>query len=297
MSSTSPDRVYGFGPFRYDPVQRLLFRDGTLVSLVPKAIDTLHVLLENRGRIVDKAELMRLVWPDTTVEEVGLARNISLLRKALEEEEGGSQYIETIPRRGYRFIGEVSCVEPELAMPQPRQPGRMRWAWALGALTLAAAAAAVWWQFYVPSQYLKHRPGAAGTAVVPFRCLTPGRECAAFSEGLDEVLATELSKLDWLQVVSPSTVRRHQRVNVSMGAMGRLLGLDALVEGSVQQLGGQIRITANLVDVHTGKLIWGEDYDFAAAEAARAQSEAARRITASVGAHLAIQGRFSPPIH
>src|SRR4051812_13443707 len=93
--------VYGFGPFRYDAGQRLLFRDGTLVPLVPKAVDTLHVLLQHHGHIVDKPDLMKLVWPDTTVEEVGLARNISLLRKALEVDSGES-YIETIPRRGYR---------------------------------------------------------------------------------------------------------------------------------------------------------------------------------------------------
>ena len=83
----------------------MLFRQGEVVPLVPKAIDTLHVLLERRGRVVEKAELMKLVWPDTTVEDVGLARNISLLRKALDDESG--QYIETIPRRGYRFAAEA----------------------------------------------------------------------------------------------------------------------------------------------------------------------------------------------
>ncbi|MGB7721535.1 MAG: transcriptional regulator, partial [Bryobacteraceae bacterium] len=91
--------AYTFGPFHYDAEQRLLFRQDEVVPLVPKAIDTLHVLLDRRGRVVEKAELMKLVWPDTTVEDVGLARNISLLRKALDDESG--QYIETIPRRGY----------------------------------------------------------------------------------------------------------------------------------------------------------------------------------------------------
>ena len=103
-------QVYVFGPFHYDPEQRLLFRQGEVVALVPKAIDTLHVLLERRGRVVEKADLMKLVWPDTTVEEVGLARNISLLRKALDDESG--QYIETIPRRGYRFAAEAPMQGP-----------------------------------------------------------------------------------------------------------------------------------------------------------------------------------------
>jgi hypothetical protein len=90
--------VYEFGPFRYDAGQRLLFREGELVPLAPKAVETLHALLDRRGRLVDKTELMKLVWPDTVVEDVGLARNISLLRKALGDESDTVTYIETIPK-------------------------------------------------------------------------------------------------------------------------------------------------------------------------------------------------------
>jgi DNA-binding winged helix-turn-helix (wHTH) protein len=115
-------RVYVFGPFHYDAEQRLLFRQGEVVPLVPKAIDTLHVLLERRGRVVEKAELMKLVWPDTTVEEVRLARNISLLRKALDDESG--QYIETIPRRGYRFVAEAPTEGPGV---RGQGPGKRGW--------------------------------------------------------------------------------------------------------------------------------------------------------------------------
>jgi DNA-binding winged helix-turn-helix (wHTH) protein len=114
--------VIAFGPFHYDAEQRLLFRQGEVVPLVPKAIDTLHVLLQRRGRVVEKAELMKLVWPDTTVEDVGLARNISLLRKALDDESG--QYIETIPRRGYRFAAEAPEREPGV---RGRGPGQRPW--------------------------------------------------------------------------------------------------------------------------------------------------------------------------
>jgi DNA-binding winged helix-turn-helix (wHTH) protein len=111
--------VYAFGPFRYDAEQKLLFRDSEVVPLVPKVVGTLHALIERHGRIVDKDELIQLVWPDTVVEEGGLARNISLLRKALGEEQGDS-YIETVPRRGYRFIGKVA--QPETPRPPSRRP-------------------------------------------------------------------------------------------------------------------------------------------------------------------------------
>ena len=101
MSAQFQARIYRFGPFRFDPAERSLSRDGEPVLLMPKAIDTLAVLLERRGQVVEKPELMKLVWPDCVVEEIGLARNISLLRKALGE--NAENYIETVPRRGYRF--------------------------------------------------------------------------------------------------------------------------------------------------------------------------------------------------
>ena len=105
--NTSEKRASCFGPFRYDWEQRLLFREGETVPLAPKVGETLRVLLERHGTVVEKAELMRAVWPDTTVEEIGLARNISQLRKALGDESEAGKYIETLPKRGYRFVGEV----------------------------------------------------------------------------------------------------------------------------------------------------------------------------------------------
>jgi DNA-binding winged helix-turn-helix (wHTH) protein/TolB-like protein/Flp pilus assembly protein TadD len=98
---------YSFGPFELDPVQRLLLRRGKPVPLAPKAVETLLFLVENSGRLVDKEELMKRVWPDTFVEEGNLTTNIHLLRKVLGKGSKGQEYIETIPRRGYRFTAEV----------------------------------------------------------------------------------------------------------------------------------------------------------------------------------------------
>lgn len=101
-------RFYEFGPFRIDPEERLLFREGVVLRLAPKVVETLLVLLAHPGRIVEKDELMKAVWgPDTFVEEGGLARNIAVLRKALGEGPDDSRYIETIPRRGYRFVASL----------------------------------------------------------------------------------------------------------------------------------------------------------------------------------------------
>src|SRR6516164_6085250 len=98
---------YSFGPFELNPVQRLLLRRGKPVPLAPKAVETLLFLVEHSGRLVDKEELMKRVWPDTFVEEGNLTTNIHLLRKVLGKGSKGQEYIETIPRRGYRFTAEV----------------------------------------------------------------------------------------------------------------------------------------------------------------------------------------------
>lgn len=289
MNDRPAGRVYGFGPFRYDAGQRLLFRDGEVVPLAPKALETLQALLERHGRVVDKAELMKLVWPDTVVEEVGLARNISLLRKVLGDEAEPDAYIETISKRGYRFVAAVAEIGPAA---EERPTLRSRWFWLTVAGAFLALGGLIYWQFYLPSRYLPRGAGFAGLAVVPFECLSPEAEVAAFSQGFSEVLVAELSKLNGVQVVSPSTVRRHQRMKMSMGLMGRLLGLEVLVEGTVQKLADRLRITARLVDVHTGKLIWAESYDRSLADPGRTQADLAHAIATQVGAHLAIHGQF-----
>lgn len=104
-------QLYEFGPFRLDAGERLLIREGRTVPLSPKVFDTLLTLVENSGRIIGKEELMQLLWPDTFVEESNLTQNISQLRRALSDGNGDAQYIETIPKRGYRFAADVKPVE------------------------------------------------------------------------------------------------------------------------------------------------------------------------------------------
>src|SRR5215471_11072004 len=101
-------RFYEFGPFRLDSKSCVLLRAGAVVPLNPKAFDTLRVLVENHGSPVGKDELMKLVWPDTFVEETNLTQQISILRKALGDSPEGSSYIETIPKRGYRFVAALN---------------------------------------------------------------------------------------------------------------------------------------------------------------------------------------------
>src|SRR5262244_1160512 len=99
--------IYEFGPFRLDGARHLLLRDGQPVPLTTKALDTLLALVEHDGHLVEKDKLMRQVWPDTVVEEGNLTVTISMLRKALGEGPSEHRYIETVPRRGYRFVATV----------------------------------------------------------------------------------------------------------------------------------------------------------------------------------------------
>jgi DNA-binding winged helix-turn-helix (wHTH) protein/TolB-like protein len=115
VMSNSVKHFYDFGPFRIDVANRLLLRDGQPLPLTPKAVDTLLALVQYGGEVLKKDELMKLVWPDSVVEEGNLTQNIYLLRKTLGEGSNGENYIETVPRRGYRFVGEVRKSQDEAA--------------------------------------------------------------------------------------------------------------------------------------------------------------------------------------
>lgn len=105
---SSDTRFYEFGPFRLDAAEHIVLRDGQIIPLTPKVFETLLVLVENSGHVVDKDELLHKVWSDTFVEETNLTKNISILRKILSDGDAGKSFIETIPKRGYRFVAEVT---------------------------------------------------------------------------------------------------------------------------------------------------------------------------------------------
>src|SRR5688572_48605 len=113
---------YEFGRFRLKTAERILLREGELVPLTPKVFDILITLVENRGQVVAKDDLMKRVWPSTYVEEGNLTQNISLLRKALGESPGGVQFIETVPRRGYRFVGDINEAWDGAPLKVPTDP-------------------------------------------------------------------------------------------------------------------------------------------------------------------------------
>src|ERR1051325_5413689 len=114
--------LYEFGKFRCDPGEHLLLREGKPISLAPKAFEILVVLIESNGRLLTKEELMQKVWPGTFVEEANLTINISALRKVLGDTTGNQQFIETVPKRGYRFLAPVKVLRDDGSLLPSQNP-------------------------------------------------------------------------------------------------------------------------------------------------------------------------------
>src|SRR5579864_4788378 len=162
--------LYEFGQYRIDSVERLLLRGEETIPLTPKAIETLLVLVANSGRVVEKDELMKSVWPDTFVEEGALARNVSALRKALGDDIEDFHYIETIPKRGYRFVAPVKdlaaavLVQSDDKARKKRQTRLIRTAWLVPAVVLILAGVLAYPWF---TRRFRSSPSIASLAVLP----------------------------------------------------------------------------------------------------------------------------------
>src|SRR5882762_5268066 len=198
--------TFSFGPFRLEPGERRLLRDGEPVALTPKAFDTLVALVERAGRVVTKDELFQLVWPDATVEEGTLAQNVFTLRRALGDD---TRYIETVPKIGYRFIEPVAREEAEstaVARDRPRGGWPVRVAALVAAAVLLAGTLLYWW----PGR--RARVGASTprvVAVLPFRPIQQDQPNEILGLGMADALIAKLGGVGQLVVRSTASVARY----------------------------------------------------------------------------------------
>lgn len=296
--------TYQFGPFVVDAFERVLLKDGQHVSLTPKAFDTLIVLVQSSGRLLEKAELMKAVWPDSFVEEVNLAHNISVLRKTLGESESGDRFIETVPRRGYRFIARVNELSKENShvlieerasstitievepddLSRTRSRGRLRWRVLAASVALAgiAIAAAYYASFTTP------KPGAIKSiAVLPFKPLTPSSRDESFELGMADTLITKLSNLREIQVRPISAVRKYAGVEQDPVAAGRELEADAVIDGSIQWDGNRrIRVAVRLISVRDGSLLWTNTCEEQCTDIFAVQDSISEKVAAALAPNL-----------
>lgn len=301
---TRLSHYYEFGPFRLNATERLLQLSSETVALTPKVFDTLLVLVENSGHVLAKNELMELLWPDSFVEESSLTQNISLLRRALGEHEGEIRYIETIPKRGYRFVAEVRELEqpinevilherttteitieeqhleqqaPFIDLAPIRRRSRT---WALYTVGAVALAAVVMGVFF----FAARRPASAprSIAILPFKTIGPDQNDAELQGlGIADALINRLSKLEHTVVLPTSSISRYSNRDIDALAIGKILGVDAVLDGTVQREGQRVRVTAQLIRLSDGKPIWSSKLDetyrdtFALQDAASSQFSAA----------------------
>lgn len=285
---------YEFGSFRLDVGEHTLRRGAETVPLNPKVFDTLLVLVRAGGRVVLKEELLSAVWPDSYVEEGSLTHNISVLRKALEGNGEGRKYIETVPRRGYRFIAEVRerlgegdgagsnggpVVQESSAAPSehlnpphaaaalphssdaPKAAGRRGWKfYFLSAVAFALVAA--------PLTLLLSRQRAAATddppksvAVLPFKAIGGDGDQGFVGLGMSNSIALKIGTLQSTTVLPASSAFKYSGRETDARAAGRELGVEAVLDGAVQRSGEAIRVTAQLIRVGDGKVLWSGQFD------------------------------------
>jgi TolB-like protein/DNA-binding winged helix-turn-helix (wHTH) protein/Tfp pilus assembly protein PilF len=260
-----------------------------MVSLPPKDLETLLVLLENHGQVVKKNDLMQRLWPDTFVEEANLTRHISSLRQALSENGATGSYIETIPKRGYRFVAPVQVTgrsgpdaaeggKPAVA---PRTSNRKL----IGVFTAVVAVALVGWfagRTLFPSPTV--RAGKIMLVVLPFENLSGDPEQEYFADGLTEEMITQLAILEPSQVgvIARASSMKYKQARKSVAEIGRELGVDYVLEGSVRNDGGRVRISAQLIEVRDQTHIWAQNYDSSLSGVIALQDDAATAIAREV---------------
>ena len=296
--------LYEFGPFHIDDVERLLFRGEAMIPLTPKATDTLLALVSNPGRVLEKEELIKIVWPDTFVEEGGLARNISMLRKVFGEGTEDVQFIETIPKRGYRFAAHVSQVRAEVppepateletppqpppaAPDPPRRSGRL--AWVLTSLLVLAAVAAAYFYWSI-----RPAPGnlqVKSLAVLPLTNPSNAPSQEYFTEGMTEELINSLARIEALRVISRTSAMTYKGAKKSLRQIGHELDVDAIVDGSVMESGGRVRITIQLFEVKTERQLWAQSYERDLRDVLALQSEVASSIAREIQVKLTAQDK------
>ena len=249
-------RYYEFGPFRLDAAERQLSRGGARLPLTPKAFELLLALLENGGRVVSKDALLRKVWPDRCVEEANITQVVFVLRKLLGTDDGGRQYIETVPTRGYRFASRVTEVADASgnASEAGGRPG-----------------AAVGDGRHVTSIAVLPLANEGGEADLEYLC-----------DGITETLINALSRLPHLKVMARSTVFRHRGTGADVRQIGRALDVQAVLIGRVLRSGGRLVISAEMVDAGDGSHVWGGRFVHPRADVLALVEEVAGEIVAGL---------------
>jgi TolB-like protein/Flp pilus assembly protein TadD len=238
-----------------------LFRGGDPVSLGHRAVALLRVLVERRGVPVSKDALMEAAWAGLTVEESNLAVQIAALRRVFGEEPGGENWIETLPRRGYRFIGPASIRDQ-------------------------AAPTAVSMAANFPGSSNPTPPDMPSIAVLPFQNISADPEQEYFADGMADEIITALSRFPSLFVIARNSSFTYKGRAVDVKQVARELGVRYVLEGSVRKAGNRVRFTGQLIDATTGTNIWADRFDGALEDVFDLQDQVTARAVGAIEPRL-----------
>lgn len=251
-------QYYEFGPYRLELAQRVLTRTGEMVALTRKATEILMVLVAHAGQLVEKDELLKEVWPDSFVEESNLAQTIFQLRRTLGDERAEPKYIETVARRGYRFIANVRAVHAGDGTANPDSED-------------GSSAAN-------ETPTLPPRT----VAVLPFVNATGDSEVEYLADGLTDNLVNSLARVSKLRVMSRSAVFRYKTKRLNARIVGKELGVGVVLVGQIASHPTGISISLELVEVGSGWQIWGETFDCGIKDILEVQDAITRNVLAAL---------------
>ncbi|HKZ02608.1 MAG TPA: winged helix-turn-helix domain-containing protein [Pyrinomonadaceae bacterium] len=315
---------YEFGPFRLDATEGVLMLRGEHVHLTPKALKLLLILVRHGNHILDKDELMRQVWPDTVVEETNLAGNIHALRQILGEGNDEERYIETIPKRGYRFVAKVRQVRGEginLVTQEStavnivigdeevkksevskaldaaivsgarlqRRKGLILKLLAVVVTVCGLTGAAIYFWVWGKTKPADHALQITSIAVLPLKNLSGDAAQEYFADGMTEAMINELAKIGGLRVISRQSIMQYKGAPKRTPDIARELNVDAVVEGSVLRSDNRVRITAQLIRAATDEHMWAESYERDLSNVLALQREIARGIAGEIRIKLTPQ--------
>lgn len=304
-SSLSQATVLGFGVFELDCRAGELHKSGVLVHLPPQPFKVLSLLASHPRQVVTREDIRRQIWGDETFVdfEQGLNHCIRQIRTVLGDDAETPRYIETLPRRGYRFIYPVTgaCAGTASSQREATAPARRREGRALPYKIVALASAVV--VLIVAAVMALNVAGlrnrllgrSAGTpifhsiAVLPFENLSHNPDEEYFAEGMTEELITTLGKISSLRVISRTSVMRYKGTRKPLPEIGRELNVDAVLEAAVLRSGNSVRITAQLIDATTDRHLWAQEYERDLGDALALQHEVAREIATQVKIKLTPQ--------
>ncbi len=311
-----PKKILSFGSFQLIVPDRVLTQDGKPVSIKPRSVEVLAVLAVHANEVVSKDDLMRIVWPDTFVEEGNLAVHVSALRKLLAGADSNLE-IETIPRCGYRLVGEIRTFVPESRAPAPadeivrtpsaglpegavRRPLYPLRHWTLGGIALAMLLLILLgvglerWGNRVQGDVEAGGARIHSLAVLPLQNLSGDPAQDYFAAGITDELTTEVAHIHGLRVVSRTSASQFQAGSRSLPDIARALGVEGVMEGSVVRAGNRVRITAQLIEAKNDRHIWAGSFEGSVDEIIALQDRVARDVAREIRAAVKPEGALLP---